>query len=83
MLSELFYSNFWLMKEKHFNKISSNFCKKILKTELLKAGFRRPLKKNILTVTRITRDNFMRNQKIQYFLLVDELLNEGLEKIEI
>ena len=31
-----------------------------------------PLEKSILAVARITRDNFIRNQKIKYFLLVGE-----------
>ena len=60
------------MKEQHFKKISYKFHKKILKIEPLRAGFRRPLEKSILAVTRITRDNFIRNRKITYVLLVDK-----------
>ena len=42
-----------------------------------------PLEKSIIAVASITRDNFIRNQKIKYFLLIREYsscLNEGFKK---
>ena len=59
-----------IRKNNNSTKFHKIFIKK-LKIESLRAGFWRP------------RDNFIRNQKIKYFLLVREYiscLNEGFEK---
>ena len=45
--------------DKISEKFENEIKKKILKVELV---FEDPLEKNILAVTRITRDNFIRNQ---------------------
>ena len=63
-----------------FHKI---FIKKYWKLSSWELGFGDPLEKSILVVTRITRDNFIRNKKIKYFLLVGEYsswLNKEFKK---
>ena len=52
-----------------FHKI---FIKKYWKLSRWELVFGDPLEKSILAVTKITRDNFIRYQKIKYFLLVGE-----------
>ena len=65
--------------EQNFIKFSS----KTIENWAVELAFRDPLEKSILAVARITRDNFIWNQKIKYFLLVGEYstwLNEGFLK---
>ena len=58
------------------NNISTNFhkifMKKYWKLSSWELVFGNPWEKSILVVSRITRDNFIRNQKIEYFLLEGE-----------
>ena len=59
------------------------FIKKYNKLSRWELDVGDPLEKSILAGTRISRDNFIRNQKIKYFLLVGEYRswsNEGFEK---
>ena len=52
-----------------FHKI---FIKKYWKLSRWELVFGDALEKSILVVARITRDNFIQNQKIKYFLLAGE-----------
>ena len=63
------YFDIWKNISTKFQKMFIKKCWKLSRWELVFGG---PLEKSILTVTRITRDNFIQNQKIIYFLLVRE-----------
>ena len=62
---------------KKFHKIFINKYWRLSRSGLV---FEDPLEKSSIAVARITRDNFIRNKKIKYFLLVSEYsssLGEG------
>ena len=76
MFSPIFFehTNYFIRTFSVWKNISTKFYKifmnKYWKLSHWELVFREPLEKSILAVARITRDNFIRNQKVKYFLLV-------------
>ena len=73
---------FGMWKNNISTKFHKIFIKKYWKLSRWELVLGDPLEKSILEVARITRDNFIRNQKIKYFLLDEysSCFNKGFFK---